>query len=390
MGPAPVIVVPFSNRSGDASLDWLGESFVVSLRQALDSAGVAVMTQPERDRARQLVGASAGVVLSHATLIRMADAAGARWLITGWFDYDGETLRAQAEVFDLRREHLARPAPEAGKLTDLETLQARLDQAIRQRLAPGAAVTPPPPPLPLPAYEAFIRARLTPEGAAKIKLLETAMRLSPGDHRVTLALGRAEWAAQHDADALYWLQKIPPGAPESLPAQFTAGLAAYRLGHFADAAKSFQALAKQLPLPAVTHDLALAQARAQGRPEPGSLETAFPAAGYRQLAQAVALASQAKWRTLPPAQRLEAELEQGARLLQQGAWAGAMQAYQAVLQAAPAGSPALAAAHAGMAQIWWARHDRMQASREAQAALALDPTNPQALAVRKELGPRNE
>ncbi len=391
--PAPgasCLIVPFSNRSGDSGLDWLGESFVVSLRQGLAGSGVAVMTQAERNRARQLVGAAAGVTLSHATLIRMADAAGARWLVTGWYDYDGETLRAQADVIDLRREHLTRPALEQGQITDLEKLQAALGKALRGLVAPGAAAAAAPPPLPLPAYEDFIRARLAPEGAGKIALLQVAMRLSPSDSRVALALGRAEWAAQHDADALYWLQRIPPGAPEYAQAQFTAGLAAYRLGHFDDAAKTFQALTRRLPLPAVMHNLALAQTRAQGRPAPGELETAFPAAGYRQLARAVARASQARWQALPPAQRIQAELEQGEHLQRQGAWAGATQAYQAVLAAAPPDSPALAAAHAGLAQVWWARHDRARAGREARAALALDPANAAALEVQKKLGAAHE
>jgi hypothetical protein len=384
------LAVPFANRSGDASLNWLGESFIVSLRQSLLSADLAVMTRAERARARQLVGAPGGVALSHATLIRMADAAGARWLVTGWYDYDGETLRAQAEVFDLRREHLTRPPAQSGALTDLETMQANLDAAIRARLAPAAAAAAPPAPLPLPAYEDFVRARLAPEGEAKIALLRTAMGLSPRDSRVALALGRAEWAAGRDADALYWLAAVPAAAAEYPEARFTAGLAAYRLGHFAFAQTCFQALARQLPLPAVMHDLALAQARAHGQPAAGDLQTAFPAAGYRQLARAVAQASRAKWSALPLEQRLDAELQQGARLARQGAWGAAAQAYQAVLAAAPAGSPALAAAHAGMAQIWWARRDRAQAAREAQAALALDPANAAALAVRRRLGGSHE
>jgi tetratricopeptide (TPR) repeat protein len=384
------LVVPFSNRSGDPSLDWLGESFVVSLRQALDSANLEVMTQAERDRARQLVGAPVGMVLSHATLIRMADAAGVRWLVTGWYDYDGDSLTAHADVVDLKREHLSRPPQEMGKLTDLETIQAQLDAAVRRLVAPGAAAAAPPPGLPLPAYEAFVRARLAPEGEAKIQLLETAMHLSRGDARVMLALGRAEWMAQHNADALYWLQKVPPTAPEAYQARFTAGLAAYRMGHFAFAERCLQQLSTRLPLPAVMHDLALAQARVQGRAAAGKLETSFPAFGYRQLAQAVAQATRAKWRALPLDRRVAAELAQGAKLAQQRAWAGAMQAYQAVLAAAPAGSRALATAHAGMAQVWWARHDRTQAAREARAALALDPANAAALTVRRELEASHE
>src|SRR6185312_16128423 len=178
-------------------------------------------------------------------------------------------------------EHWVPLAEEAGPLEEIERLEGRLDWAVRQRMlpdsgsAPEGAIT-----LPLPAYESYIRAELAANNADKIRFLLAAQHLAPKDGRILYALGMAYFSLGHYDSALQWLGPLP--MPE---ARFTAALAAYHLREYGRAVGLLQPLADEIPLPAVVHDLALAQAAArQPQAAPGQLGTEFPADAFRQLA----------------------------------------------------------------------------------------------------------
>ncbi|MGH9468320.1 MAG: hypothetical protein ACRD1Y_13285, partial [Terriglobales bacterium] len=138
------LVLPFHNHSDDPSLDWMGESFVVGFRQALASSGVQVLDHADRQRARGLLGAAPGVVLSHASMLRMARNADVRWLVMGWFRSDGTQLTAEADLVDLEREHLVHVQVPAVPLRQLQQLQATLGAQLRRAMG-GAAASPPAP-----------------------------------------------------------------------------------------------------------------------------------------------------------------------------------------------------------------------------------------------------
>ncbi|HUX66796.1 MAG TPA: hypothetical protein VMV31_04835 [Terriglobales bacterium] len=391
LGQPSCLVLPFANHSGDASLDWMGESFVVALRQALEPTPVEVLSRRERAQARRLVGAPAGVELSHATMIGMAQAADADWVVAGSYDYDGSQLRMTGWVLDLRHEHLEPLIEESGGLQQLETLQAALGEAVRREVAPGTAAAAATAALPLSAYEEYVRARTATGAAAQIADLEVAAHLAPQDGRVLLALGQAYLRAGQDQEALAWLQRVGRETPQAATAQFEAGVAAYRLEDYPKAVELFQGLARRLPLPAVVQDLGLARAGARHETVTGKLDTDFAAEGFRELASVVAEVQQAKERELGPRERVREELQQGQRLQAQGGLEAAAQAYQAVIaQAGREQAAELAAAHAGLGEIWEARHDRAQAEKEAVAALAADPNSARARALQKQLGGLHE
>lgn len=384
-GSATCLVLPFANRSADADLDWLGESFVVSLQQALAGSGIAVISQQQRQHAMELVGAPAGVELSHATLVRMADAADADWLVAGWYEAGDGTLAIHGWVLDMRREHLVELAPQSGALRQVESLQAQLGWAVREQLAPGGTPAPAGEALPLPAYEEYVRAQMAASPAEQIKALSVAAGLAPKDGRVLLALGQAYAETKDDAAALGWLQQVPPQSPQAQEAEFDAGVAEYRLGQFAQAAAAFQSLAQTLPLPTVVNNLALAQAAASHQPSQRSLETDFREDGFRQLSQVVAQAQAESTRGLAPADRIQRSLEAGQRLQAQGGLEAAVVAFEGVIRQAAASPPELAAAHLGLAQIAFTRHDWAKARLEDAVVLRLDDGNAGALALQKQL-----
>ncbi|MGH9484379.1 MAG: hypothetical protein ACRD1F_04930 [Terriglobales bacterium] len=388
------LVLPFTNRSGNANLDWMGESFVVAFRQGLRGSGITVLDRADRRHARDLLGAPAGVILSHASLMRLAREADARWLVLGWFDDDGEQLSASASLIDLQREHLVHLTTPAEPERSLQDLEASLGSALRQRLDPGATGQPAPhPPMPLSAYEDYVRSRLAPTAADQVQLLRVAAQLAPTDNRILLALGQAYFRDVMDAPAASVLEKIPASAPEYPEAVFTSGLAEYGLGHYSKAIALWRLLEKNLPLPAVVHNLAVAQAAAAGSQKPGALALSFPLEQFLQLQRAVASFAARKLAPMSPRQKVDYELQTGEHLFQHAAWAAAADAFQKVVALAaslpgPDQAHPLGAAHAGLAAIWYARHDNVQAAREAAAALAADPTNAQAQQLQRKLAPR--
>lgn len=392
-------LVPFENRSGDPNLNWIGESFVVALTEAMGGTEVTVLNRAEWARALALAGAPAGEDLSHATLIRIAEGADARWLVVGWFNYDGEQLQAEASVIDLQQEHLATLAPVTGTLQDLETMQEQLGWGLRQQLAPGTGKARAAAALPLVAYENYVRSLMATNPVTRLMDLKVAAHFAPSDPRIQLQLGEAYMESGDNPSAYRTLTAIKAEADQYVKAQFEAGLAAFKMQDYPQAAASFGVVAQRLPLPAVQADLALAKAQmlagtgsAPTADLDAKLQTDFPADDYRQLMTAVAQFDSKKAGLMPPGQQITFALEEGRRLQQQGGLEAAETQYRAVLRLAAQISPPspetehqAAAAHVGLAQVWLARHEMEQAAAEIKAALQADPGNLAAQALERQL-----
>lgn len=389
------VIAPFENRSGDANLNWIGESFVLALTQALQGTNLSVLNRSEWSRALALAGAPAGESLSHATLIRIADSADAQWLVVGWFSYDGDQLQAEASLINLQREHLVTLAPVTGALDDLEKLQQQLGWGLRQQMAPGTGPVTTLPQLPLVSYENYVRALMATNQTTRLIDLKVAAHFAPADPRIQLELGQAYLDGGDNANAYPAFMAVPATADQYLRAQFGAGLAAFKLQDYAHAVASFERVAQRLPLPSVEADLALAKAQAQpgAAPADGKLEADFPIDEYRQLMGAVAQFDSHKAATLPVDQQIAFDLAEGQRLQAQGGLDAAESQYHAALTLLAGANAEQAAvrseisgAHVGLAKIWMARHQPDKAVAEVNAALHADPGNLAAQALQRQLG----
>ncbi|HEY7855440.1 MAG TPA: hypothetical protein VIC32_03270 [Terriglobales bacterium] len=349
---ATCMILPFENRSGNSQLNWIGESFVVFLTEALQATPVAVLDRKSRIQALAIAGVPNGTPISHATMIRMAQSADARWLVAGWYNYDGTQLQVGAWLVDMVREHMVPMDVESGRLADLETVQGHLGWSLRQQLAPTGTATPVASvALRLPAYESYVRGIAADTPAARVKFLSQAAKLAPTSQRVWLALGEAELDAGDAAAAANWLVKVPPDSPDFAEAEFSTGVALYRARRYAQAESKFADLAQRLPLPEVKDDLTAAQAAQKPGAAPPEIKTEFPVAGFEQLAAAVAQFDQAKLAALSPAQRAEVELETGMRLQTAGAFAAAVKSFNAVITNPAASADTVRQARERLAQM---------------------------------------
>ncbi|HET9785147.1 MAG TPA: hypothetical protein VFP94_09365, partial [Terriglobales bacterium] len=243
--------------------------------------------------------------------------------------------------------------------------------------------------------EDFTRARLATTPAERLKRLLTAAGLAPQNGRVLLALGEAYAADHQAAPALEWLEKVPSSAAEWPEATFYAGVAAYELGQTQKAADLWRSISRQLPLPAVMNNLAVAEktltaGQTDSSPE-GQIDTTFPAEEYHQLAQAVGEYAARKSQAVPAEARAAYEVQTGDKLRAQGALTAAAAAYDRALAAGqPGQAEDQAAAHIGLASIALARQDRALAAKEVAAALAAAPDNAAARALQVKLGSGHE
>jgi len=261
------LILPFENRSSEPNLDWMGESFVETLSDALQGSGVEVLSRGERGAMFAQEGVPANAPLSRATLIHLAGDVDARWLVTGWYAYDGRQFRTGAEVLNLERMHLTTLMPQSGSLADLQKLQSAVGWEVRQQIDPEtAAKTVAPPAIALSAYENYVRGVTAPTTKLQAQYLREAVLLQPNYDRALFRLGQRSLEDRQPAAALAWLAKVSSRSPDYPQAQFLAGLAATDAGQYARAAQAFEGLAHDLPLPAVLNNLGLAEAR-QGKPD---------------------------------------------------------------------------------------------------------------------------
>ncbi len=259
-----VLVLPFNNASGQAALDWMGESFVESLDDTLQSAGLMVLSRSERASAFDQAGIPLLPTLSRGTLIRIAENIDVRWLITGSYSYTNNVLHAHAEVLDLQSEHLTPLLEQTGALADLGKIQDRMAWSVRAQVDPAYSSAPPVSEgenLLLPAYESYIRGVVATDPDVQLKFFRQAVRLQPSYGRAIYRLGEWYYENHNKAEALAWLTHVPASDSHFAEAQFAAGLAALSLGKNEEAARLFSALSMRLPLTEVLNNLGLAELR---------------------------------------------------------------------------------------------------------------------------------
>lgn len=258
-------VLPFDNRSPNANLDWMGESFVESLATALQNAGLSVITRQERAAAFDQAGIPELPTLSLATRMHIAGDADAHWLILGSYHYDGTTFRVSASVVDLEREHMMDVPEEKGALQDLESIQNDLAHAILQAIRPDADFSglPARQHVLLPAYENYIRGVIATDPEVRLKYLREAVRLQPDYSHAIFRLGEEYFNRDDFASALQWLPRVQRSDPDYWQSQFLAGLAAFHREQYPRAVAFFREISGRLPMTEVLNDLGVSLTHTQ-------------------------------------------------------------------------------------------------------------------------------
>ncbi|HEV8487907.1 MAG TPA: tetratricopeptide repeat protein [Blastocatellia bacterium] len=263
VGTDTVVTMPFENQSGRAEYNWVGESFSASLSDLLDRPGMVAIRPDERNVAYKQEGLPPTAILTRATMIKIAERAGANLVVMGTYRITGEgrdsTITITARVVDIREGRLVgREFSRGGLLVDLQKLQGDLAYEILYQHNPALPysrdqIVTQATQAPIGAYESYIKATLTHDDTARIGFLERAIKdyseKTSGQYVPAIfELGRVHYEARSYKEALDQLVLVDDKDPRYDEAQFYIGVAADAVGQTDKALVSQQTLAARLPL----------------------------------------------------------------------------------------------------------------------------------------------
>ncbi len=215
-----MLVLPFENRSGNPSLDWIGESFPTTINQRLNSAGFLTITRDDRMFALDHLGLPLDFKPSRATTIRIAQTLNADYVVVGSFTTHGTApdlrIEAQAQVLKMSALRLSAPIPDSAPLPRLLDLQNGMAWNLARQMDPAynvsqttflAASTG----LQLNAFEDYVRGLVDRTPTDAMKHLTDAVQLQPNYAAAILALGKMQYANELYEQAALTLAKMPEG-----------------------------------------------------------------------------------------------------------------------------------------------------------------------------------
>lgn len=276
-GSDTLVIMPFENVSGRSEYNWIGESFAASLGDALDKPGLVVIRSDERNVAYKQEGLSPTAILTRATMIKIAERAGANLVVIGTYRITDEreqgapnkseapaekkverAISITARVIDIREGRLIGEFNLGGDLFDLQRFQGQLAYEIlykhnsslpfsRDDIMTQATIAP------VSAFENFIKGTLTRDRKAQIDFLERAIKEFNDKAKANyipamFELGRIHYEAGEYKEALELLSRIGEKEPRYDEVQFYIGVAQNALGQLDKAIASQQKLATTLPL----------------------------------------------------------------------------------------------------------------------------------------------
>ncbi len=290
-----IITMPFENLSGRPEYNWIGESFAAQLSDLLDKPGLVAIKPDERNVAYKQEGLPPTAILTRATMIKIAERAGASLVIMGTYRINDErqtekkdetkpeeqpekkieeqtekkpeeqtekkierTITITARIVNIREGRLVAEFNISGDLLEIQRLQGNLtyemlykhNQALpfsRDQIVSQATEAP------IGAFENFIKGTLTRDREARTAFLERAIKEHAEKTRkkylsAIFELGRAHYEAGDHAEAVKQLSQIDEQYPRYDEAQFYLGVALDATGQTDRALESQQKLAAPLPL----------------------------------------------------------------------------------------------------------------------------------------------
>jgi tetratricopeptide (TPR) repeat protein len=265
-GGRVVLVLPFDNRSGQANLDWVGNSFPDTLNQRLTSAGFLAISRDDRQYALDHLGLPVDFRPSRATTIRIAQTLDADFVIVGSYTVADGRIMVQAQVLDVNKLRLSAPLNDSSDLPRLFDVENAIAWKVARQIDPHFTVAEQTflassGGIQLSAFENYIRGTDATTPQERIKRLQMAVQTTPNYTAALLALGKAQYTERDYDQAAATLAKIPPTDRRALEAGFYLGLSRFNSAKYAEAQSAFAFVASRLPLPEVVNNQGVAASR---------------------------------------------------------------------------------------------------------------------------------
>ncbi|HVU45241.1 MAG TPA: tetratricopeptide repeat protein [Terracidiphilus sp.] len=261
-----LLVLPFDNRTGQPSLEWIREAAANLLSNRFASAGFAPMTRADRMYALDHLGLPQSFQPSRASSLKLAQTLDADSIVVGSYSTDGTQIVAEAQVVDVPHLRISAPVSSRGEMRDMIAVFDSLAWKLTRQLDPsfnGAEETfiAEGKSLRLDAYEQYIRGITEPDHAERQRHLEQAVKLSPDFSPAWMALGREDYQGQQYDEAARAFAKVDRDGPDGLEAGFYRGLSLLFSGDYSHAEQVFAQVARILPLGEVLNNQGVAVSR---------------------------------------------------------------------------------------------------------------------------------
>jgi len=261
-----LLVLPFDNRTGEPSLEWIREAAANLLSARFTSAGFAPMSRADRLYALDHLGLPQGFQPSRASSLRLAQTLDADSIVVGNYINDGSTLIAEGRIVDVPHMRMSPPVTARGEMKNLIAVFDSLAWKLTRQLDPGFNVAEETfiaagANLRLEAFEQYIRGITEPDQAERLRHLQQAVKLSPKFAPAWMALGREDYSGQQYQQAAAAFAKVGRDDPDYLEAGFYRGLSQMFLGEYVKAEGDFAAIARVLPLAQVLNNQGVAVSR---------------------------------------------------------------------------------------------------------------------------------
>jgi tetratricopeptide (TPR) repeat protein len=135
--PLRLVVLPFKNLTGDVKQSWLGESLAESLTTSLSQRSqLSLIERSQLELILQEQGFSQSALADESQAPRLGKIMGARKLLIGSYQQQGQTLQIQARLVDVETGQIAegQAVKVEGPIDNLFALQASLAENLLIRL----------------------------------------------------------------------------------------------------------------------------------------------------------------------------------------------------------------------------------------------------------------
>jgi len=261
-----LLVLPFDNRTGQPSLEWIREAAAEILNRRFRSAGFAPMSRDDRRYALDHLGLPQGFHPSHASSLKLAETVDADSIVVGSYLTDGTGIVAEAQVVDVPHLHMGDSVTARGEMRDLIAVFSALAWKLTRQLDPGFSAAQETfvaagAGLRLDAFEQYVRGITEPDQGERVRHLDQSVKLSPDYGQAWMALGREDYAGQQYEQAAAAFAKVGRSDPDALEAGFFRGLALMFSGDYSKAEEVFGGVARILPLAEVLNNEGVALSR---------------------------------------------------------------------------------------------------------------------------------
>jgi tetratricopeptide (TPR) repeat protein len=273
-----VAVLPLSNldEAKSSNLDWIGESVAETIHEAVATGGLLVLSRENRAEVYHRLSLRAGVVLTKASVLKIAETLDAGHVIFGEFrvtttgDQPAPSLKSHlrlvVHIIDLKKLKEAPELASEGPLENLSQMETTLSWLILKELTPDSAPSEDAfvhdrAPVRIDAMENYVRGLMASNDDQKMKLFTQAAKLDDHFSQPNYQLGRLYFDRKDYKSAAGWLAKVTKADSHFLEAAFLRGICKYYQNDFDGAIDQFRMVAAEIPLNEVFNNLGAALSR---------------------------------------------------------------------------------------------------------------------------------